>query len=312
MPKPKLSALTLAYIGLVVTPLFWAGNAVVARGVVHAIPPTSLAFWRWVLALLIILPFGLPHLRRQWPLVRQHWRSILVLALFSVTAFNTLLYLAAKTTTATNIALINSTIPIMVALLAWLMLSERTRPQQVAGIAVAMAGMLLVIGQGSLARLASLTFMAGDLIMVAAVASWGVYSVLLRRQSLPLHSLTFLTAQIAAGTLLLAPLYIVDLMFFSGGFEPRMSSIPVFLYVAIFPGILAYACWNNAVLVVGPAVSAMFMYLTPVFAALLAWLFLGERLEGYHLSGGLLILAGLYLTTRNPGAAPAVGKTHRP
>lgn len=309
MPKPKLSALTLAYIGLVVTPLFWAGNAVVARGVVHAIPPTSLAFWRWVLALLIILPFGLPHLRRQWPLVRQHWRSILVLALFSVTAFNTLLYLAAKTTTATNIALINSTIPIMVALLAWLMLSERTRPQQIAGIVVALSGMLLVIGQGSLERLASLTFMAGDLIMVAAVASWGMFSVLLRRQSLPLHSLTFLTAQIAAGTLLLAPVYLADLMWFSGGFEPDLSSIPVFLYVAIFPGILAYACWNHAVLVVGPAVSAMFMYLTPVFAAILAWLFLGERLEAYHLSGGLLILAGLYLTTRHPGVPAASSKT---
>lgn len=300
MPSSRQQSLTLAYIGLIVTPLFWAGNAVVARGVVDTIPPTSLAFWRWVIALIIILPFGLPGVRRQWPLVRQHWRSILVLSLFSVTAFNSLLYMAALTTTAINIALINSTIPIMVALLAWVLLAEKTRPIQAVGIAVALAGMLMVIGQGTLERLTGLSFAVGDLIMVAAVASWGIFSVLLRRQSLPLDSLTFLTTQIAMGTVLLAPVYLIDLLFFSGGFVLMPSSVPPLLYVAIFPGILAYACWNHGVLKVGPARSAMFMYLTPVFAAVLAWLFLGERLAWYHLAGGLLILAGLYLTTRNP------------
>jgi drug/metabolite transporter (DMT)-like permease len=300
--------LALAYIGLVLTPLFWAGNAVVARGVVDDIPPTSLAFWRWVLALLIILPVGLPGVRREWAVIRDHWHRILVLALFSVTAFNTLLYLAATTTTAINIALINSTIPIMVALLAFLLLGERTRAMQGLGIAVALAGMLLVIGQGTLGRLVGLSFSVGDLIMVTAVASWGVFSVLLRRLSVPVKSLTFLTMQIALGTAVLAPIYLVDLVFFSGGFELSRTTLPPLVYVAIFPGILAYAFWNYGVLNVGPAKSAMFMYLTPVFAAVLAWVFLGERLGWYHLAGGGLILVGLWLTTRNP-AIPATHKT---
>ncbi len=297
--------LALAYIGLVLTPLFWAGNAVVARGVVDDIPPTSLAFWRWVLALLIILPVGLPGVRREWAVIRDHWHRILVLALFSVTAFNTLLYLAATTTTAINIALINSTIPIMVALLAFLLLGERTRAIQGLGIAVALAGMLLVIGQGTLGRLVGLSFSVGDLIMVTAVASWGVFSVLLRRLSVPVKSLTFLTMQIALGTAVLAPIYLVDLVFFSGGFELSRTTLPPLVYVAIFPGILAYAFWNYGVLNVGPAKSAMFMYLTPVFAAVLAWVFLGERLGWYHLAGGGLILVGLWFTTRNPPIAPA-------
>jgi len=297
--------LALAYIGLVLTPLFWAGNAVVARGVVDDIPPTSLAFWRWVLALLIILPFGLRGVRREWAVIRDHWHRILILALFSVTAFNTLLYLAATTTTAINIALINSTIPIMVALLAFLLLGERTRAIQGLGIAVALAGMLLVIGQGTLGRLVGLSFSVGDLIMVTAVASWGVFSVLLRRLSVPVKSLTFLTMQIALGTAVLAPIYLVDLVFFSGGFELSRTTLPPLVYVAIFPGILAYAFWNYGVLNVGPAKSAMFMYLTPVFAAVLAWVFLGERLGWYHLAGGGLILVGLWFTTRNPPIAPA-------
>ena len=297
--------LALAYTGLVLTPLFWAGNAVVARGVVDEIPPTSLAFWRWVLALVIILPFGIRGVRREWAVIRDHWHRILVLALFSVTAFNTLLYLAATTTTAINIALINSTIPIMVALLAFLLLGERTRAIQGLGIAVALAGMLLVIGQGTLGRLVGLSFSVGDLVMVTAVASWGVFSVLLRRLSVPVKSLTFLTMQIALGTAVLAPIYLVDLVFFSGGFELSRTTLPPLVYVAIFPGILAYAFWNYGVLNVGPAKSAMFMYLTPVFAAVLAWVFLGEVLGWYHLAGGGLILVGLWLTTHNPPIAPA-------
>lgn len=296
--------LALAYTGLVLTPLFWAGNAVVARGVVDDIPPTSLAFWRWVLALVIILPFGIRGVRREWAVIRDHWHRILSLALFSVTAFNTLLYLAATTTTAINIALINSTIPIMVALLAFLLLGERTRAIQGLGIAVALTGMLLVIGEGTLTRLVALSFSTGDIVMVTAVASWGVFSVLLRRFSVPLKSLTFLTAQIALGTVLLMPVYLVDLLLVSGGFTPSASTIPPLLYVAIFPGILAYAFWNHGVWNVGPSRAAIFMYLVPVFASILAWVFLGERLGWYHMAGGLLILVGLYLTTR-PTAAPA-------
>ncbi|SFR63410.1 Permease of the drug/metabolite transporter (DMT) superfamily [Marinobacter daqiaonensis] len=304
MPQAVDRSLALAYVGLVLTPLFWAGNAVVARGVVETIPPASLSFWRWVIALVVILPFGIRGIRQEWRTVRQYWRSMLVLSFFSVTAFNTLLYLAAITTTAINIALINSTIPIMVALLALLLLGERTRPHQVLGIAVALAGMLIVIGQGKLERLTSLSFAMGDLIMVTAVASWGIFSVLLRRFAVPLKPLTFLTVQIALGTIILAPVYLVDLLWFSGGFRLTPGTLPPLLYVAFFPGILAYAFWNHGVLKVGPARSAMFMYLTPVYAAVLAWVFLGERLGWFHLAGGAFILAGLYLTTRNPAPAP--------
>lgn len=292
--------LTLAYIGLVLTPLFWAGNAVVARGVVDSIPPVSLAYWRWVLALLILLPLGLSGIRREWPVIRDQWPRVLILALFSVASFNTLLYVAATSSTAINIALINSTIPIMVALLAFLLLGERTRPLQGLGIAVALGGMLLVIGQGSLGRLASLSFYPGDLVMVAAVSCWGMFSVLLRRLSIPLSSLTLLTVQIALGVALLTPVYLIDLLLVSGGFTVSSTTLPPLFYVAIFPGILAYAFWNHGVLKVGPSRSAMFMYLTPVFASVLAWFFLDERLGWYHLAGGTLILAGLYLTTRNP------------
>ncbi|WP_166266934.1 DMT family transporter [Marinobacter caseinilyticus] len=300
MPDKTTRPLWLAYLGLTLTPLFWAGNAVVARGVVDSIPPLSLSFWRWVLALAILLPIGAPQVRRQWPLVRQRWRSMLALATFSVGAFNTLLYLSAQTTTALNITLVNSTIPVMVALLAWLILGDRMRPVQLIGIGLAIAGVLVVVGRGDWRTFTALNFQPGDLIMVAAVASWGLFSVLLRRQAVPLTPIAFLTVQVALGALVILPFYLLDLLFFSGGFDLTPSVAPTLLFVAIFPGLLAYAFWNHGVHWVGPARAAMFMYLNPVFAALLAGLFLNERLSVFHLIGGLLILFGLLLTTRQP------------
>lgn len=290
--------LWLAYFGLVVTPMFWAGNAVLARAVVSTMPPLSMAMWRWLIALVVILPVGLPGLLRHRQVLRAHLGSMLVLSTFSVAAFNSLLYYAAITTTATNIALINATIPIFVALLSWLLLGDRTRPVQALGIAFALAGILVVVTRGQLQVLTGLEFQAGDLVMVMAVFCWGLFSVLLRRQSVPLPPLTFLTAQILLGTLVLLPVYLVDLFFFSGGFELTTPSILSLLYFAIFPGILAYAFWNHGVHTLGPGNSAIFMYLTPIYATILAGIFLGESLNWFHLGGGGLILAGLILATR--------------
>lgn len=288
----------LAYIGLVLTPLFWAGNAVVAKGTVAHIPPLSMSFWRWVIALAILLPFGFPGLWRQRHVVRQHLGSMLALATFSVAAFNSLLYFAAITTTATNIALLNSTIPIFVALLSWILLGDRTRPVQALGIGLAILGILAVVARGDLSVLTGLQAQPGDLIMVAAVFSWGLFSVLLRRQAVPLPALAFLTAQILLGTLVILPFFLVDVLFVSGGFELSQSTALPLLYFAIFPGILAYAFWNHGVHKIGPANAAIFMYLTPVFASVLASVFLGESLGLFHIIGGVLILAGLLLATR--------------
>jgi drug/metabolite transporter (DMT)-like permease len=288
----------LAYVGLVLTPLFWAGNAVVARGAVENIPPLSMSFWRWIIALAILLPFGLPGIWHHRQIIRQRFGSMLALATFSVAAFNSLLYFAATTTTATNIALINATIPIFVALLAWVLLGDRTRPVQAFGIALAITGIVTVVARGELSVLTSLQAQAGDLIMVLAVFSWGLFSVLLRRQAVPLPALTFLTTQILLGTLVILPFYLIDLFFFAGGFDLSQETALPLLYFAIFPGILAYGFWNHGVHKIGPARAAIFMYLTPVFASVLAGIFLEESLGVYHIVGGLLILAGLLLATQ--------------
>ena len=288
---------TLAYLGLAMTALFWAGNAVVARGTSGDIPPLALAFWRWAIALVVIAPFGFPRVWREWSTIRRHFPQIVSLAVFSVGLFNTLLYLAAQSTGAVNIALMNSTIPIAVALLVWLVLREPVSPRQAGGIGLALIGMLVIIAKGSLNTLVSFSFNAGDLIMVGAVMSWGLYSVLLRRHNVPLHPITLLTVLIALGLPIILPFYLTEL-YLSGGFALSARLIPPFLYVGVFPSVLAYLFWNHGVAVIGPARSAMFIYLTPVFATGLALIFLDERLHLFHAAGAVLILAGLFLATR--------------
>ena len=289
--------LWLAYAGLTIAACFWAANAVAARGFAGEVPPVTLAFWRWIIALVILLPIGLPGLLRHRDVVRTHWRSMLPIAAFSVGAFNTLLYVAAQTTTALNIALLNSTLPIAVALMAWAVLHDTIGRSKGIGILFGLCGMLVIITEAAPARLLDLDFAIGDLVMVSAVLCWATFSILLRRSRIPLPAMSFLLLQIALGLPFILPFFLWESAV-SGFYVPPAEAAWVFPFVAIFPGILAYAFWNRGVQHVGPARSAMFLYLIPVFAALLGGLLLNESFALFHAGGGLLILIGLYLAAR--------------
>ncbi len=296
MPHPQ-SRDMLAYAALVFTTLFWAGNAVVARGMIDTIPPMGLSFWRWMLAFLIILPFAAPHLRAALPTVRQHWGSLFLLALLSAGLFNSLLYLSAHTTTAVNISLVSAVMPIMIGLMAFLLLGERLARWQMYGITLALVGVLVIVSRGSLDVLLSVDFAAGDLLMVIAVACWGLYSVLLKKRGIQMHPVALLAVMIAMALPVVLLFHLVEIAL---GYHTKLGGelVAPLLYVAIFPSLLSYMGWNFGVKVLGPSRSAMFLYLLPLFGAVLSILFLGEGLHLYHAAGGVLVLGGLYLSTR--------------
>jgi len=286
----------IAYAGLVLAALFWAGNAVIARGVTETIRPFSLAFGRWALALAILVPMGLPHVRRGRAIIRANLWPLFWLGLLSVGAYNTLLYIAARTTTALNITLLGSTLPIAIAVLARVVLQQRTTPRQVVGFLAAAAGTVIIVTRGEWRVLADFAFRAGDLLMIAAVVLWGLYSVLLRVWKLDLHPIGFITVTTTVGVALLLPPYLWEVATF-GAFDVEPGHLPLFAYLAIFPSILAFLFWNRGIAELGPNATGMFIYLMPVFTAGLAYAILGEALLIYHLCGGLFILAGLTLAT---------------
>lgn len=290
----SLSTKTLALIGLALTNLFWASNAVLARFVTGDIPPLTLSFGRWLFALLILLPFAWPHLKGCWSEVRRQWQVVLVLGLLGITIYNTVLYLAAYSTTAVNITLVSSTLPLITLLAVWLMLRQRPGNWQLLGIGASLLGVLIIIARGSLESLLGLEFSRGDLLIFGIACCWSVYSIILRKYPLKVHPVALLTILMIAGIPLLLLLFLVE-YFWVVSVSFTSSTFSAFAYVAIFPSILAYLLWGYGVKEMGPNVAALSCYLMPLFTALMAIPMLGEVLHLYHLVGGLLILVGLYL-----------------
>jgi drug/metabolite transporter (DMT)-like permease len=282
------------YLLVTLAPLFWSGNFVLGRALGDTIPPIALSFWRWALALLIVLPFTLPSVLAQAGLIRRHLVVLVLLGFLGVANFNTFVYLGLQSTTATNAVLLQSTTPVLIVGLSFVLLGERISSRQAAGILVSLAGVGAIVLEGDAARLADLSLNRGDLWVLAAVLTWALYSVCLRWRPVQIEPLVLLTTTIAAGVVLLLPLYLWDLSR-GGGFAVNATSLGAITYVALFPSVLAYVFWNRAVAELGANRTGQFLHLMPVFGTLLAMVLLGERMRGYHLVGIALIGAGIWL-----------------
>lgn len=287
------------YALLTLTSLFWAGNMVMGRGIRADVPPIALAFWRWTIALALVLPFALPHLRSQWPALRKAWLQVIVLGILGVGCYNTFAYLALQHTTATNATLLNSFIPVATIALAFCLLGKRLTALEAAGVLVSLAGVLTIVSHGSVDVLLGLSLNTGDLWMLGAVATWGLYTVGLQWRPQGVDPMLMLAAFTVVGLAMLAPVYAWEL---SAGrsINPSLMAIGGILYTGIFPGFIGYVFYNAGVAAVGPSRSALFIHLMPVFGIVLAAIFLGERPYWYHFAGIGLVFAGILLTTRKP------------
>ncbi len=286
-----------AYAGLLIAVLSWAGNAVVARASVGSITPFALSFWRWLLALLVLTPFALKQVVEHRHAIYDYRRKILPLSIFSVTAYNTFLYLGAQHTTAMNITLISSAVPAVTLFLARILLKNPITKLGMTGIGIAFFGVAYIISTGDLSQLLRLSPNPGDLFMLCGMFCWALYSVLLRKLPVNLPPFCFLWVQIAVGSVFIFPFYLFE-VWGKPHFEFSGGNVAVLAYVALLPSLVAYRGWNNGVHKVGPAKASMFIYLLPVFTAFLSVFFLGEQLHLFHLTGGVLIISGLFLANR--------------
>jgi drug/metabolite transporter (DMT)-like permease len=189
-----LSRLRHPYLLLVLTTLFWSGNMVLGRAIRDQVPPLSLAFWRWAIALALVLPLALPHLRAQWPLLRAGWQAVVVLGLLGVGGYNTLAYVGLQYTPATNAVLLNSFIPIATITLSWLFLSKHLRALEWLGVLLSFAGVTAIVCRGDIATLAMLSPNIGDLWMLAAVFTWALYTIGLQWRPVGLNPMLLLAA----------------------------------------------------------------------------------------------------------------------
>lgn len=278
------------------TSLFWAGNIVLGRYAGGHLPPMTLSCVRWTGAFLTLLPFAIPHLRRDWPALRTRLPLIAVLSATGFAINNALSYWGLQYTQALNALLIQSSGPLFVALWSLLLFGVRLTSAQFAGIAISLAGVLIIILRGDLSALASIQFNRGDLMLTGALVAFGLYSALMPRRPVT-HQLSLIAVTTAGGALLLLPFSIWE---YSTGFtlQPDMLTLVSVVYVVIFPSSLAYLCFNRGIALIGPNRAAPFFHLMPVFGSAMAIVLLGEQPRLYHLVGYLMVLAGVVIASR--------------
>ena len=285
--SPVWRAIANPYVLLTLTTFFWGANVVVGRAATAGdMPPVALSFWRWAIATLILLPFAGPALWRQRAVVIRHWPILLVLSISGVAIFNTLLYLSLTMTTALlylsltmttaiNAALIQGFLPALTVFVSWIILREGTTPRAVAGMVVSMIGVVVVISRGDLGLLIGLGPNLGDLLMLPAMASWALYTVLLRFKPRGLDPFAFILLTFLIGVVFVGAAYAVELAL-GKTFALDAATGSAIAYVALFPALIAYILWNRGVQAVGANVASQFQYLMPLWGSLLAVIFLGE------------------------------------
>ena len=286
------------YLLLSLTSLFWAGNAIVGRLAAGHFPPVTLSILRWSCAFLIVLPFAWRHLRQDWHEIRRRLPLMLAISISGISIFNTLQYTALESTTALNILLLQSTAPLFVALWSLIILGVRLTLTQALGILVSMAGVFVILLRGDVTQLAKIELNRGDIIFITALAIFGLYSALTQRRP-AIHGLSFLAFTFGCSALFLFPPLVWELMVRPVA-AVDFANAASLAYVAIFPSILAYLCYNRGVRLIGANRAAPFFHLIPVFGSAMAIVFLGERPQLFHAYGYALVLAGVYVAARQP------------
>lgn len=285
------------YVLLILAVLFWSINFVVGRAVRLDIPPIGLAFWRWTGASILILLPAQRYLKRDWQQVRKNLPILLLLSATGIAIFNTLVYAGLQWTIVINAVLIQSLMPVLIVVMSFLLFREKITRLQALGISISLAGAVTIILKGDLNILESLTVNRGDIIIFLAVICYAAYSVLLRKRP-AIHPLSFVAVTLIIGSLMLLPLYLWE-TYTIRPIRFNAITLQAICYVAIFPSIVSFICYNRGVELVGANRAGLFLHLMPVFGSLMAIAFLGESLQGYHGIGVGLIALGIVLATRD-------------
>lgn len=271
----------------------WAGNTVITKMSAGAIFPAEIGFYRWLLAGLLFTPFMLKPVLAHWSQIRPKLGKIFVLGVLGMAVYQSLAYFAASLTSATNMGIILSLMPLMSLAMAIISLGQRLTMGALAGAVLSFAGVLVVVSSGSLGTLLEHGVNLGDAMMLIATLAYAVYSTLLKKWQLKLPPLVLLYLQVLVAVVVLFPLFIA-----SPKVGPTLQNIPLVLYACLLASMVAPLAWMQAVVRLGPSRTTQFFNLLPLITALIAAVVLHEQLAMYHLVGGVLTLGGVIVSER--------------
>lgn len=282
-----------AWTLLVLGNALWASNIIVGRAILGDVPAIALSFWRWTGAFAVAFWFAWPHLRKDWPVLLAEWKIMLALAATGIAFFNTVAYIGLAGTTALNVLLMQSSLPLVVTLWAFVLFKEWPSAWQLVAVMVSLAGVAFVAAHGSLNALLTLRFNHADVWVMASVIILASYMVLLRLRP-NVHPLSFMQAAMGLGVVMVAPLYVREL---SLGLRitDHWQNYAGIAYMAVFPSFISYLFFNRGVQLIGAARAGQSTHLIPIIGSIMAVMFLGEAFHIYHCVGIILIGAGIGL-----------------
>jgi drug/metabolite transporter (DMT)-like permease len=289
---------TKAYTMLILATLFWAGNFTIGKfAYTENVPPYSLAFFRWILVWIILLPFTFKEIPKIKTEVKNNLSLFFILGFTSVGIFSAFTYNALNYTQVINASLFNTAIPVSIILVCFLLKIEKTNIFQISGLIVSVLGILAIITRLDLNILLTLNFNKGDIYMIIAIISWGIYSAFLKKKTFDISLLSLVHVVCTFGLIILLPAFLFEL---TQGKTTELNSNLIFilLYIAIFPSIGSYYCWAGAVSIIGANRAGIFLSLIPLFSTIFAMIFFNEKFLFFHFIGSVLIILGLFLSNK--------------
>ena len=274
-----------------------ASNLVVARGGGEYVPPISLAFWRWTLVFVILLPFTYLSLRKNYKIIKNEFKKLLFLGAMGCGVCGAFPFLAGKTTTVTNMGIIYTSSPIFIILISYFFFHEKINFTKIIGLISCLLGVFAIIIKGDLDLLINLNFTIGDLWMLAAAIGWALYSIYLFHWKSKLKIFQRFTLIAFFGALSLFPFYIGEELFF----ERTAFTNEFFMWIifaAISPGIIAFTLYTVAQKKLGASLTGFTLYIFTIYGAIYGYFLFGEKLENYHLIGTVLVFIGVYLAKK--------------
>jgi len=283
---------------LILATLFWAGNFTIGKfAYTENVPPYSLAFFRWVLVWIILIPFTYKEISKIKIEVKNNLSLFFILGFTSVGIFSAFTYNALNYTQVINASLFNTAIPVSIILVCFLLKIENTNIFQISGLIVSVLGILAIITRLDLNILLTLNFNKGDVYMVIAIISWGIYSAFLKKKTFDISLLSLVHVVCTFGLIILLPAFLFEI---AQGKTTEINSNLIFilLYIAIFPSIGSYYCWAGAVSIIGANRAGIFLSLIPLFSTIFAMIFFNEKFLFFHFIGSVLIILGLFLSNK--------------
>ena len=288
----------LAYIFLLLTVTFWAGNFIVGKfASLNDVPPFSLNFYRWFFAWLILAPFTLPEIIKKKDYIIKNYKLFIILGVTSITIFNSVVYYSLNFTQVINGVLMISTIPVMIMFISSILKIEKTNVFQIIGVILSFIGVIIIITKVDLEILKNLDFNKGDITMVIAMFSWALYSSLLKKQKYEISQISLLQVLMTFGLVFLMPIYFIEYQF---GFRITMDKpfILILSYVVLLPGLASFILWIKGISLIGANRSGVFLHLMPILSTVMAMIFFKEKFMFYHMLGACFIISGILLSNQ--------------